>query len=389
MVRAAVIWRNYGPYQVARAEALSRVAGVDTVFLELASSTLQYPWLAERKSNLAGLITLMERPLEECSNREVSDRLSHELAKLAPDIVVVSGYDNPAMRTAARWAKKNGRGSILMFAGTRRDRERSWWRELAKRWLIRRYFDSALVGGALHREYLVKLGMPPDRIWERGNVVDNDYFSRKAKEARLSHGNNGETGRSNNGAFLYVGRFSPEKNLIGLMNAYRRYRVERSGVWGLTMVGDGPQSEEIKGHARRMGLHDIRWPGYRQIEELPFCYVESSALILPSLSETWGLVVNEAMACGLPVMVSDRCGCAPDLVEDGRNGYTFDPRNVDQIADRMATLASLDDSERAAMGQRSIEVIAGYTPERWAQSLADCIAHTVDRRSGKLQDSVA
>ena len=389
MVRAALIWRNYGPYQVARAEALSRVVGVDTVFLELASSTPQHRWMSERKSNVAGLITLMERPLEECSMREVSDKLLRELAKLSPDIVVVSGYDNPAMRTAARWAKTNGRGSILMFAGTQGDRQRLWWRELAKRWLIRRYFDSALVGGALHREYLLRLGMPQDRIWERGNVVDNDYFSRKAKEARLSKGNKGEKGGSDNGAFLYVGRFSPEKNLIGLIQAYRRYRVEKSGVWSLTMVGDGPQGEEIKRHARRMGLHNIRFLGYRQIEELPFCYVESTALILPSLSESWGLVVNEAMACGLPVMVSDRCGCAPDLVEDGRNGYTFDPCNVDEIADRMATLASLDDGEREAMGQRSREIIAGYTPERWAQSLADCIAHTVNRRPGKGQDSIA
>ena len=99
----------------------------------------------------------------------------------------------------------------------------------------------------------------------------------------------------------------------------------------------------------------------------------ASAFVHASTTEQWGLVVNEAMAAGLPVLVSNRCGCAPDLVRDGVNGFTFDPYDVDRLADLMLKVSS-DQCDREAMGQASRAIIKDWGPERFADGLMQAVA---------------
>ena len=118
--------------------------------------------------------------------------------------------------------------------------------------------------------------------------------------------------------FLASARFVPKKNLLRLLEAYAGYR-RRAGAdaWHLVLLGDGELRGDIE---RRSALPDLAGavilPGFRQYDELPAYYGLARAFVHASTTEQWGLVVNEAMAAGLPVLVSDRCGCAPDLVED-------------------------------------------------------------------------
>jgi glycosyltransferase involved in cell wall biosynthesis len=221
--------------------------------------------------------------------------------------------------------------------------------------------------------------MPQDRIWERYDVIDNDYFIGRSRDILDKVAGHRKRFALPERYFVSVGRFSEEKNLTRLLQAYRRYRDAEPDGWDLVIVGDGPQREELLGVARSLNLDDVIWPGFVQINELPIYYALSDGFVLPSVSEPWGLVVNEAMACGLPVLVSDRCGSAPDLVVEGKNGYTFDPYSVDAIADRMLRLASLDEARRAAMRRVSSEIIADYSLEAWAENMADCLRQTVAR----------
>ena len=235
------------------------------------------------------------------------------------------------------------------------------------------------MGGSASREYISKLGMPYRWIWEGYDVVDNGYFSAGAERVLERQREYRDLAGLPRDYFLYVGRFSSEKNLIRLLEAYRRYRQQQPNAWGLVLVGDGPQREEVFRTVQSLGLEDVVCPGFKQIEDLPLYYALGSAFILPSTSEPWGLVVNEAMASGLPVLVSNRCGSAHDLVSQGNNGYTFDPYDVGDMAECMRKLSDSGDAVRRAMSETSREIIALYTPETWGKNLADCIKRTLER----------
>ncbi|MEJ0001125.1 MAG: glycosyltransferase [Verrucomicrobiota bacterium] len=131
----------------------------------------------------------------------------------------------------------------------------------------------------------------------------------------------------------------------------------------------GPRGTRAR--ARGAGLReDVRLPGFRQYGDLPLYYALAGAFIHASTIEPWGLVVNEAAASGLPLLVSDRCGCAPELVGDGENGFTFAPENVEDLARKMAQLAA-PDFPRKAFAAASRARVAAWGPERFGRGVAE------------------
>ena len=131
------------------------------------------------------------------------------------------------------------------------------------------------------------------------------------------------------------------------------------------LVGDGPEREALAAR----GVEGVEWAGAQQVEALPGYYGRAGAYVHPATSDPWGLVVNEAMASGLPVLVSTGAGCAPDLVQD--NGGTFDPDDTEALAGHLARLTGLAPEARAELGRRSQEIIAGYSLEAFADGLWD------------------
>jgi len=174
--------------------------------------------------------------------------------------------------------------------------------------------------------------------------------------------------------FLVSNRFIEKKNLPSLLDAYARYRNQAGpAAWKLVLLGDGPLKLKLQDIVNQYDLTQwVLMPGFKQYDDLPAYYGLAGAFIHASTTEQWGLVVNEAMAAGLPVLVSNRCGCAPDLVEEGRNGYTFDPQDVDALAGLMLKVAA-DDCDRAAMGQASREIISHWTPQTFAENLSKAV----------------
>ncbi len=385
MINVAVIWANLGPYHFARARALCQVPGLAPVFVELAAQERLHPWEMDKGILSARVITLMDAVYEQCPPYELTRRLTAQLSALAPDVVVVAGYGEVPMRAAARWSKAHGKASIVMFESTQWDHPRKWWKEWPKSLFIRRYFDAGFTGGLSHTQYLHALGMPWERIWEKLSVVDNDYFANASAAARDKAVDLRRRYHLPERYFLYIGRFAPEKNLLRLLEAYQEYRLASDDPWGLVLVGDGLQNAELLQRAAALQLKDVVWAGFQQVQELPVYYGLSSCFVLPSTMEPWGLVVNEAMACGVPIVASKRCGCVLDLVKDGENGFTFSPEDVPALARNLAQVASLSEAQRTALGQRSREIIAGYTLDVWAQQLAACVRATIARHPRKVK----
>ena len=175
--------------------------------------------------------------------------------------------------------------------------------------------------------------------------------------------------------FLACARFIEKKNLFTLLRAYRGYRkAARESAWDLVLLGEGPLRSDLCHLIFDLHLHDfVLLPGFKQYEELPVFYALAGAFVHASRSEPWGLVVNEAMASGLPIIVSNKCGCVPELLEEGRNGFSFAPEDVDGLAHLLLRMADLPDMEREQMARRSQQIIASWSVERFAYGLRGAV----------------
>jgi glycosyltransferase involved in cell wall biosynthesis len=267
-----------------------------------------------------------------------------------------------------------------MSESARRDEPRTWWKEIIKQRIVDLY-SAALVGGQRHVEYLVELGMPRERIFTGYDVVDNDYFAQRAIEIRNQKFDMRKKYGLPENYFLASARFIAKKNLPRLIGAYAEYRQRSASAgnapWDLVLLGDGPLRETLNTQLSTLNLHaHVHLPGFKQYDELPAYYALAKAFVHASTTEQWGLVVNEAVASGLPVIVSDRCGCVPELVAD--NGLTFDPENEDELAARLLEMASLSDHDLEYFGQASRRIAARFGPDRFGDGLEQAASTAVE-----------
>ncbi len=156
--------------------------------------------------------------------------------------------------------------------------------------------------------------------------------------------------------FLFVGKLSPVKQPALILEAFRR--VRESAACTLLVVGTGELEESLREQVARDGIRDVVFAGFLNRSRISEAYAAADALVLFSRSETWGLVVNEAMNFSLPIVVSSAVGCAVDLVEDGRNGYVVDVDDVNGLASALESL--LEPERRAELGRRSLELVGRW-----------------------------
>ncbi|MDI9432164.1 MAG: glycosyltransferase family 4 protein [Planctomycetota bacterium] len=347
--------------------------------LETARTEATYQWdVVDEPLLFARHILFPESDYCALDSRTIRTAVFTRLGQLEPEAVVVCGWDFPESVAALRWCRKKRIPCILMSDSTQRDAKRHWWKEWLKGRLVRG-FSAALVAGKPQKDYVVKLGMPPERVFTGYDAVDNDYFSRQAElirgreqEYRTRHGLPSRY-------FLSSNRFIPKKNLFRLAQAYAKYRGRVPDPWDLVLLGDGELMPQVERSIRELRLQDcVVLPGFRQYDELPVYYALAGCYIQASTSEQWGLVVNEAMASGLPVLVSKACGCCEDLVQEGQNGFSFDPFSVDEMAEKMRMI-SHGGCDLAKMGQASRDIIANWGCDNFARNLWRAAQCAVER----------
>jgi glycosyltransferase involved in cell wall biosynthesis len=380
-----VIWIDWYSYHLSRFRALVENEGLkgNVTGIELVGGCGVHAGLKFREDDRAGLpisSLLPEANWNETPKRVIAKAVWKKLDELNPSTVLIPGcYTVPGF-AAALWAKVRGKRSVLMTETTRDDYRRVWWKEIPKGLLMRTMFDYAIAGGKPHIRYLCQLGFPADRIAKHYDVVDNAFYRTSTADARRTVGLRESLGLPTE-YFVYVGRLSPEKNVDGLIDAFADFR-NRGGSWSLVLVGDGPERQTLIERARALGILEyVVFTGLKQARETIPYYAFASCFVLPSVREPWGLVVNEAMASGLPVVVSSRCGCAEDLVRDGENGFLFDPATAGDLATQLWRVASQGPAGIRSFGQRSLEIIAGYSPQHWASEVGKIVQSTGSIRS--------
>jgi len=379
--RLVILTEIISPYRIPLFNALAQKPEVDlhVIFLAETDPSLRQ-WLVYKeeikfshqilpawRKRLGGYSVLI--------NRGVGGALS----AASPNAILCGGYSYLASWAALRWARSRHIPFLLWSESNLQDQRRGHWLvEYMKTQFLRRC-DGFVVPGRSAREYLYGHKVRERSILVAPNAVDNDLFAAGGATARQNAAAlRGELGLPRR-YFLFVGRLVREKGVFDLLSAYARLSEHLRHEVGLVLLGDGASRQRLEAQAASVSPGAIRFPGFVHREQLATYYALAEALVLPTYSDPWGLVVNEAMACALPVILSRVAGCAADLVRENWNGLLVPPGDVASLASAMESLASQPDL-CMTMGARSVQHIARYSPEEWSNAIAGALEATVRMR---------
>jgi 1,2-diacylglycerol 3-alpha-glucosyltransferase len=380
----AVVFHHIGPYHHARLSAAADRLSVTAI--EWSAKGYEAWGAADPPERYHKISLFSEAADRYPGTRHRREAFQWALEQSNPDVLAVNGWNNFGSLIAANCCVRRGTPTVVMSESSRYDEPRSRWKEMIKQRVVGLY-SAALVGGQRHIEYLVELGMPRERIFTGYDVVDNEYFRQKADEIRSQRSEVRQKYGLPENYFLALARFIETKNLPRLIRAYAEYRQRSqtggNATWDLVLLGDGPLRETLNAQRSTLNLNEyVHLPGFKPYGELPVYYGLANAFVHASTTEQWGLVVNEGIASGLPVIVSERCGCAPELVQD--NGFTFDPTNEQELATRLLEMASLSDEQRRQLGDTSYRIAANFAPDRFGEGLERAVTMALNHRQKRL-----
>jgi glycosyltransferase involved in cell wall biosynthesis len=372
--RIVIITEIIAPYRIPVFNALAQQNGVDLHVIFLAENDpTQRKWLVYKDE-----IRFSYQVLPSWRRRLGSHSFllnsgaEAALRRAAPDFIVCGGYNYVASWQSRSWARRNRVPFSLWSESTNRDfRGRHDFIEFLKLRFLRGC-DAFVVPGKSAVEYLRKYGVQEELIFTAPNAVDIQFFAQQAEEIRRDANVHRQALCLPAGFFLFAGRLVAEKGTFDLLNAYQALAPSLRNEIGLVFVGDGTARSELLRRSADISPGSVRFVGFAQREHLAAYYALADIFVFPTHTDPWGLVVNEAMACGLPVISSSAAGCVADLVENGWNGRVVSAGDVGQLASAMEELAR-DAELRSLMSERSKKRIEQYSPKAWAVGMANMV----------------
>lgn len=292
------------------------------------------------------------------------------------DAVWLHGYAYAAFVLAFFAAKSRGL-PVFMRSETHLGLQRSGWRQRLRDSVLGvayRRLAGCLAIGSANRDYYRSLGVSESKIFDVPYTVDNDRFTAAAsltsdqrQQIREKYGL-----RNDQLVVLYASKFMRRKHPDDVIEAMAQLRAE--GVQAsLFLVGTGEIEDELHARVSALGLPDVVFGGFVNQAELPKVYAAADVFVLPSENEPWGLIVNEVMCAGLPVVVAAEVGCVPDLVKDSINGIHMRAGDVESLTNALRKVL-LDDDARQAMGRNSLKIIQGWSYAQCHQGIQAAIA---------------
>lgn len=355
--RLLFVWEKFGPYHMDRCEALAERLGdrFEILGVEIASHADMYKWAPSGEGKRFAKTTLYPgRSSQDLTQLQYFRALLRAAVASRAHHVFLCGYHFPPVFFAAVCLRLLGRTVVVMNNSKFDDKPRRIGREFVKA-LFYRPYHAAFVGSPRAASYLEFLGVPKGRI-------ALGYDTELLQRIRRLAGSAPAPGGLPHGArhFTIIARFVPEKNLGLALEAYALYRRSAAGrpreLW---LIGAGRLEQALKAQVEQSGIEGVRFRGYLQEEGIAKALAATLALILPSVEEPFGLVVNEALALGVPVILSENCGARDMLVRSAVNGYVVEPDNAEGLAHHMGRLAA-DPGEwaRLAINSRDFRDLA-------------------------------
>ncbi|MDP1663603.1 MAG: glycosyltransferase family 4 protein [Methylobacter sp.] len=344
-MRIAVLWTGLSGYLNACLKSLAATEGVE-LFVVNMYSVKEAPF-AE------AIFSWIENRYQWADEVDIGE-LIPRLEQFQPDVILCANWHKKGYRKTLKHFK--GR-SVRIFTSDRPwlGTPKQWLGVITSRLYLHPICEAIFVAGERQAIFARKMGFKQQNILRGLLSCDHEKFSAIYYERKKL--------LSEPRTFVYVGRFSPEKGLDVLVQAYGLYRSMCADPWPLKCYGDGPLSgllEDVNGIERK---------GFCQPDDLPNQFMEANCLILPSTYDGWAIVVHEAAAAGMGLIVSDAVGASVHLVQDGYNGYIVETGDVDELAQAMLCYASLSRNERKKMGENGYRMSLQFTPEQWTNTL--------------------
>ena len=377
-----ILWSNYKAGVFSEMARLCAARGIDLSVIQIAETDSDRVGLSQvdMSRHRYAMTLLFKGTYSAVPTWKLVWAAARRAATTQADLVVLAGYHRPEFIVQAFILWLRGKPRAVFCDSTAFDRPHIWWKTLAKRvsfWLC----DYVFCYGQRAREYVRSLGVPMGKTFVRcqAAALPDDYNSATVPAQRVAHAPGGGELAGGAPLFVYVGRLSPEKRLDVLIRAFAEARGAMPGA-KLRLVGSGPQREALEALVAALGLGEaVELPGGQSKAQLYANYLAATAMVLPSHSEPWGLVVNEALHFGCPVIVSNRCGCVPELVEHSDCGSVV---RCDDVADLAAALVAAPGkwADREAVAVSCLRRIAPFYPQNAAGAILDGVTAIVARK---------
>jgi glycosyltransferase involved in cell wall biosynthesis len=374
-VTVAFIWKNFGPLHVDRCESVM-ARGFDVVGIEFASRSGVYDW--QTPATRFNKVTLLDGQVDkDVQLIKLVRALFLACVRSRAQHLFFCHYEHPAVLIVSTLMRVLGRRVYMMNDSKFDDGPRCLWRELLKRQYYHPY-HGCLAGGTRTQDYVRFLGIPVDRI-----VRGYDTISIQRMRSQLDAEGPRRHVPFNERHFTIVARLVEKKNHRTALRAYQIYASSIDNPRRLTVCGAGPLDAELKALARSLSIERLTtFTGFVQTAQVSRMLASSLALILPSTEEQFGQVVLEAIAMGLPVLVSEACGARDELVRSGVNGFVFEPDNPTGLAWFMSRLSEDQDLWRR-MSRATNDFVPLCDVRGFADGVEELIAITSRNSKGR------
>jgi len=342
-MRVALATNFISPYRVPLYTALDGTpcwdfkvfTSCDMEFDRQWDSPSNFPFLCKKSLNISYKRTVIHtHPTNFRDVRQIHlpVGLWFDLWSYRPDVVISSEMGARSL-IAAIYVLIARKRLILYFEGTKHTERDINWKQRVLRNILCRFAHAFTCGGSESVSYVESLGVDPKKIFDVKLALDMTPFLESFQVSRrLSIRQKlGISGL----CYLHVGGLIPRKGLDYLIKTWKIFCMKNNKEATLILVGDGVQKESLINLVNSLGLCNVKFIGFVNPEDLPAIYKASDIFVFPTLEDCWGLVVNEAMASGLPVICSKYAGCADDLIVDGQNGWIIDPLNINDIVQKL------------------------------------------------------
>lgn len=277
-------------------------------------------------------------------------KLLREVNKFCPDKIVVTGFSPATLKLWWRSFFRNTNYIIWSGSVLRNGRNDSFLRKVERRLLLKRA-SGCIAYGTKAKEYLIESGVPGDKVTIAINTVDTYFYSNETNKFRL------QLQAENKKHLTFLGYLVPRKNVQVLFSAIRLLAENRKDFI-LDIIGDGEQKPELEKLVIEKKLQDfVVFHGFKQKKEIPFYFSKSNIFLFQTDFDIWGLVLNEAMAAGIPCLASVNAGATFDLVKEGETGFAIDFNDHNKVAEKINWLLD-HPAESKEIGENAAKFIA-------------------------------